>query len=153
MPCGDSHRQESQPTNCSERDSSPIGITNVRIPRASGGISPKPISFTLVVDDFGVKYVGKEHVHHLIKCLRDKYEFIKDWTGNLYCGINYAGTTPLASLTYQCRDTSRSSCTNTSIKWQRNRNIVRTPLHQNNTELTHKPHSQTIPPPNYPPTK
>ena len=25
-----------------------------------------PISFTLVVDDFGVKYVGKEHTMHLI---------------------------------------------------------------------------------------
>ena len=27
------------------------------------------ISFTLVVDDFGVKYVGKEHADHLIACL------------------------------------------------------------------------------------
>jgi hypothetical protein len=26
-----------------------------------------PISFTLVVDDFGVKYVGREHVDHFIK--------------------------------------------------------------------------------------
>jgi hypothetical protein len=26
----------------------------------------RPISFTLVVDNFGVKYVGKEHVDHLI---------------------------------------------------------------------------------------
>jgi hypothetical protein len=30
----------------------------------------RPISFTLVVDDFGVKYVGKEHAEHLIACLR-----------------------------------------------------------------------------------
>jgi len=27
----------------------------------------RPISFTLVVDEFGVKYVGKEHVQHLIR--------------------------------------------------------------------------------------
>ena len=27
----------------------------------------KPVQFSLVVDDFGVKYVGEEHVHHLIK--------------------------------------------------------------------------------------
>ena len=26
----------------------------------------RPISFTLVVEDFGVKYVGKEHVDHLL---------------------------------------------------------------------------------------
>ncbi len=46
-----------------------------------------PISFTLVVDDFGVKYVGKEHIDHLIECLRENYELTEDWTGNLYCGI------------------------------------------------------------------
>ena len=30
-----------------------------------------PISFCLVVDDFGVKYIGKEHADHLIQCLRN----------------------------------------------------------------------------------
>ena len=29
----------------------------------------RPISFTLVVDDFGVKYTGKEHATHLISIL------------------------------------------------------------------------------------
>ena len=49
----------------------------------------RPISFTLVVDDFGVKYVGKEHVDHLISCLKQsKYKLTEDWTGNLYCGIS-----------------------------------------------------------------
>ena len=47
----------------------------------------KPISFTLVVDDFGVKYVGKEHADHLIQCIKQKYELTEDWSGNLYCGI------------------------------------------------------------------
>jgi hypothetical protein len=47
----------------------------------------RPILFTLVVDDFGVKYVGKEHVDHLIKCIKETYELTKDWTGDLYCGI------------------------------------------------------------------
>jgi hypothetical protein len=46
-----------------------------------------PISFTLVVNYFGVKYVGREHVNHLIKCIKGIYELIEDWTGNLYCGI------------------------------------------------------------------
>jgi hypothetical protein len=36
------------------------------------------ISFTLVVDDFGVKYVGKEHVQHLITCLKEKYKLTED---------------------------------------------------------------------------
>jgi hypothetical protein len=45
------------------------------------------ILFTLVVDDFGVKYVNKDDVNHLIKCLKEKYKLTKDWDSNLYCGI------------------------------------------------------------------
>jgi hypothetical protein len=41
----------------------------------------------LVFDNFGVKYVGKEHVEHLIRCIKEKYEVTEDWTGDLYCGI------------------------------------------------------------------
>ena len=45
--------------------------------------------FTLVVDNFGVKYVGKEHADHLISCLKQsKYKLTEDWTGSLYCGIS-----------------------------------------------------------------
>ena len=32
----------------------------------------KPINFTLVVNDFGVKYPGKEHALHLKAALEDK---------------------------------------------------------------------------------
>ncbi len=46
-----------------------------------------PITFTLVVDDFGVKYVCKEDVQHLITSIKTDYTITKDWTGNLYCGI------------------------------------------------------------------
>jgi hypothetical protein len=47
----------------------------------------QPISFTLIVDNFGVKYERKEVIDHLIKALKTKYSLIKDWTGNLYYGI------------------------------------------------------------------
>ena len=48
----------------------------------------RPIQFTLVVDDVGVKYVGKEHAGHLIKTLETHYDKISvDWEGKLYCGI------------------------------------------------------------------
>ena len=40
----------------------------------------------LVVDDFGVKYVGKENVH-LLKTLKKDYNLDEDWEGSLYCGI------------------------------------------------------------------
>jgi hypothetical protein len=36
------------------------------------------ISFTLVVEDFGIKYVGKKHVDHLIWCLKQNYELTED---------------------------------------------------------------------------
>ena len=34
-----------------------------------------------------MKYVGREHVEHLITVLKKKYELVKDWKGDLYCGI------------------------------------------------------------------
>ncbi len=48
----------------------------------------RPIMFSLVVNNFGVKYVGKEHAEHLINCLKEEtYKLTEDWTGDLYCGI------------------------------------------------------------------
>jgi len=47
----------------------------------------RPISFTLVVDDFGVKYVGKEHAEHLRDVIASKYKMTTDWSGELYLGI------------------------------------------------------------------
>jgi hypothetical protein len=44
----------------------------------------RPISFTLVVDDFTVKYVGKQHVAHLRNALLQTYELTTDWTATLY---------------------------------------------------------------------
>ena len=48
----------------------------------------RPIWFTLVVDDFGIKYIGKEHVDHLFSVLKQHYEIEIDWGGKLYCGIS-----------------------------------------------------------------
>ena len=48
----------------------------------------RPISFTLVVDDFGIKYTRKEDVDHLIAAIKEKYKKLsEDWSGDLYCGI------------------------------------------------------------------
>ena len=48
-----------------------------------------PISFCLVVDDFGVKYIGKEHADHLIQCLRNHYQEVDiDWDGKRFCGVH-----------------------------------------------------------------
>jgi len=47
----------------------------------------RPISFTLVVDDFGMKYTNKANVNHLIECLKENYDLTQDWDSDLYCGI------------------------------------------------------------------
>jgi hypothetical protein len=47
----------------------------------------RPIQFTLVVDDFGIKYVGKQHADHLLNALKEHYTIDIDWEGKLYCGI------------------------------------------------------------------
>jgi hypothetical protein len=44
--------------------------------------------FVLVVDDFGVQYVGKEHAEHLHNCIKAKYKCTFDETGDLFCGIS-----------------------------------------------------------------
>ena len=37
----------------------------------------RPVQFTLVVDDFGIKYVGKDNLQHLTSILREHYEIAK----------------------------------------------------------------------------
>jgi hypothetical protein len=46
-----------------------------------------PICFSLVVDNFGVKYVGKEHAQHLLEMIRKYYKCSADWEGERYCGL------------------------------------------------------------------
>jgi hypothetical protein len=47
----------------------------------------RPISFTLVVDDFAVRYVGKQHAEHLRNTLLRTYELTTDWTATVYSGM------------------------------------------------------------------
>jgi hypothetical protein len=49
--------------------------------------STRPISFTLVVDDFAVKYVGKKHADHIRNALLKTYELTTDWAAMLYSGM------------------------------------------------------------------
>jgi hypothetical protein len=48
----------------------------------------RPILFSLVVDNFGVQYVGREHAEHLAGIIAAKYQMTTDWKGKLYCGIS-----------------------------------------------------------------
>ncbi len=49
------------------------------------------IWFNLCMDNFGIKYIGDEHLKHLFAALwMETYNIDKDWTGNLHCGISLA---------------------------------------------------------------
>lgn len=43
--------------------------------------STRPIQFILTVDDFGIKYVGREHAEHLSNIIRKDYKLTVNWTG------------------------------------------------------------------------
>jgi hypothetical protein len=55
----------------------------------------RPISFSLVVDDFGVKYVSREHAENLMTCIKKNYSISSDWNGTAYCGL---------TLDWDCND-------------------------------------------------
>ena len=47
----------------------------------------RPIQFTLVVENFCVKYVGKEHALHLKQTLEENYKVTTEWEGTRYIRI------------------------------------------------------------------
>jgi hypothetical protein len=47
----------------------------------------RPIAFSLVVDDFAVKYVGKQHADHLRNALLKSYELATEWAAKVYSGV------------------------------------------------------------------
>ena len=58
------------------------------------------IYFTLVVDDFLIKYTDKADVEHRCAALRDKWDFEMDWSASTYLGmrIDYNRTAPYVAL-------------------------------------------------------
>jgi hypothetical protein len=47
----------------------------------------RPIQFTLVADNFGIKYVGEEHAQHLKNPLEEQYKLTCGWTGKRHIRI------------------------------------------------------------------
>ena len=48
----------------------------------------RPLQFSLVVDDFWIKYELQEDITHLLDALKTIYKISEDWDGKLYCGLN-----------------------------------------------------------------
>jgi hypothetical protein len=65
----------------------PHGYTPVAVTPGLWKHHTKDITFTLVVDDFGVKYTDKKDAEHLMACLKENYVVKEDWEGTRYCGL------------------------------------------------------------------
>jgi hypothetical protein len=68
----------------------PHGYTPVPITPGLWKHTDRPTTFTLVVDDFGVKYTTQDDADHLMSTLKQLYSVSIDWTGEKYCGIQLA---------------------------------------------------------------
>jgi hypothetical protein len=64
-----------------------LHITLHDTPLDYGCKKTRPISFTLIVDDFAVKYVGKQYGDHHQTALYRTYELTTDWTATVYSGM------------------------------------------------------------------
>ncbi len=47
----------------------------------------RPISFSLIINDFGVKYVGEKHAQHLLQMVQKYYQCSFEQEGKRYCGL------------------------------------------------------------------
>jgi hypothetical protein len=75
----------------------------------------RPITFTLVVDNFGVKYVNKADVDHLIASIKNTYTLTEDWTGNLYCGIQLKWDYDAQTVDISMPEYIKKSCRNMNM--------------------------------------
>jgi hypothetical protein len=104
----------------------------------------QPITFSLVIDDFGVKYVGKEHPQHLLQMVQKYYMCLFEADREQYCGLtiqwDYPGKKVHLSMPLYVENALKQfqhppqfchkiSCTHTFIKhMERKCNMLRHPM-------------------------
>ncbi len=49
----------------------------------------RPTIFTLVVENFAIKYLTDEDAHHLINTFKKNYKCAVDWENKRYCGVTF----------------------------------------------------------------
>ena len=47
-----------------------------------------PIIFGLIVDNFGIEYVGERHSQHLLHTLQEHYTITTYWEGKKFAGVD-----------------------------------------------------------------
>ncbi|KAL7479396.1 hypothetical protein ACHAW6_005128 [Cyclotella cf. meneghiniana] len=110
-----------------------------------------PVTFSLVVDDFGIKTVGLIHAKHLKEALQQYYTVYVDWTGQLFCGISlnwdYQGQT--VDLSMPGWLTKHSSAFSMHLDLNRNMHPTKVPpfslaIQNNSRSPTLLPHSPQL---------
>jgi Reverse transcriptase (RNA-dependent DNA polymerase) len=66
----------------------PFGYAPCQVTPGLWKHATRTIVFTLVVDDFGIRYINDDDRNHLVGVLRKKYKISEDLTGNKYCGLH-----------------------------------------------------------------
>ena len=72
-----------------------------------------PILFCLIVDGFGIEYVGKRHANHLCGILLEHYELTQDWSGSRFSGIDLTWD----YTNRNCRLSIKNYIKNLLLKW------------------------------------
>jgi hypothetical protein len=68
----------------------PFGYAPVPLTHSLWRDKTRPLIFTLVVDDFCVKYNNLANAQHLMSTLNKLYKVIDDWMDTQYCGLTLA---------------------------------------------------------------
>ena len=77
----------------------------------------RPIQYILLVDDFGIKYVGKERALHLFKTLEQNYKITTDWEGTNFSEIDLAWDYNVRPANRTCRISMDGYITKVLLKY------------------------------------
>ena len=66
----------------------PCGYSSIKFTPGLWAHNKLKTTFTLVVDDFGVKHLSIQDILHLKQALETKYTIIINYSGSLYIGVS-----------------------------------------------------------------
>ena len=103
----------------------------------------KLIIFSLAVDNFGFKYIGKENADHLIQALQTSKP--SPSTGPVTYSVDspLTGTMPHATMTSPCQNMYKQPCSNYNIQRPNTHNMPHTPGQNPLTEHMYNTHKTT----------
>jgi hypothetical protein len=108
----------------------------------------KKTCFTLVVDNFAIKYTNLDNAKHLIDTLKKDYVIQSTGTQQNTLDLPLSGNTQKEKYTFTCRDTYQMHYSNSTLQNQRKSRTRHTHMSSPNMELKFNMHqTPTLPPP------